>query len=139
MNERMKKKTNEKHKVTNLERGKRRRGGARLLEKTTVEAVVARRMSVTTMQQKSRRLILADLTVENLEIASSRNLCSVRRFKQQQKRQLPLIPAKLERDSSPKPIPPNRTRSIQRGLDAHSIEGVVLRCGEVRGLDKDTN
>lgn len=128
MNEWIEKIRNEKHKVTNLERGKRRRGGARLVEKTTVEAVMARTMSVSTMQQKSRRVILADLTVE---IASSRNLCSVRRFKQQQKRQLPLITAKLERDSSPKPIPPSRTRSIQRRIDAHSIEGVMLRCGEV--------
>lgn len=94
------KERNEKRRVTNLERGKRRRGEARLLETMTVEAVVARAMSVNAMQQQSRRLILTDLTAE---IASRRNLCSVRRFKQ---RQLPLITAKLERDSSTKPIDP---------------------------------
>ncbi|KAJ1382874.1 hypothetical protein SESBI_43858 [Sesbania bispinosa] len=70
-------------------------------------------MSVKAMQQQRRRLILADLTVE---IASSRNLCSVRRLKQQ----LPLITAKLERELT---IPPSRTNLFQQRVDALSIGG----------------
>ncbi|KAJ1383599.1 hypothetical protein SESBI_43245 [Sesbania bispinosa] len=68
-------------------------------------------MSVKAMQQQRRRLILADLTVE---IASSRNLCSVRRLKQQ----LPLITAKLERELT---IPPSRTNLFQQRVYALSI------------------
>ena len=92
----------------NLESGPWYGAGAWLIHRKKLEALVENAISVSATQKQRRSLILSDLTVE---IASTRNLCSVRRFNSQQ---LPLIP--LFRYGSPKAgslrVEPNRSGSL---------------------------